>query len=379
MGAASVTLSLPDVLSARLQAQHLIHESLGPNAVADLVGSVGGLQAQDPAAARLAVRARSAGLTAAQVERARVEERSVVRTWSVRGTLHLVRSEDLAWLLPLVGPPFIRGNARRCAELGLDEPAMARALKLLTGALADHGPLTRAEVTDYLAARGLRLEGQARPHLLGRAALEGLVCFGPDREGEPTYVRLDDWLGPLSLVSREAALSEVGRRYLSAYAPAGPDDLAAWSGLPRADVRAAWQATDAASTTVDTVLGPLRTLAEQSAARRQAELRRAAGTTNPTVRLLGAFDTYLLGYRSREPIVDRQFATRINAGGGLISPVILVDGQAVGTWRLHRKAMSLEVRLAPFERLTPALDGALEAEAADVGRVLGGATRPATA
>ncbi|MDQ3810465.1 MAG: winged helix DNA-binding domain-containing protein, partial [Chloroflexota bacterium] len=86
-----------------------------------LVGQVCGLQAQDPQAALLGARARAAGLTAAEVERARVEDRSVVVTWCWRGTLHLVATEDLSWILPLVGPVFVRASSRRYAALGLDE------------------------------------------------------------------------------------------------------------------------------------------------------------------------------------------------------------------------------------------------------------------
>ena len=116
--------------------------------VADAVRAAFGLQAQMPAAAALSVRARTTGLVAADIERARVEGRSVVRTWCMRGTLHLVAAEDLRWLLALVGPRTIAGRARRYAELGLDEATCMRGLDVIREALAG-GPLARDTLFCY--------------------------------------------------------------------------------------------------------------------------------------------------------------------------------------------------------------------------------------
>lgn len=118
-------------------------------------------------------------------------------------------------------------------------------MKVISTALARHGPLTRAEVADHLLRAGLGIDttGQAVPHLLGRGGLQGVLCRGPDRGREPTYVRLDDWLAPgapAAPVEPDAALSELARRYLGAYGPATPEDLAHWSGLPRRLARHAW-------------------------------------------------------------------------------------------------------------------------------------------
>src|SRR6266571_4790590 len=164
--------------------------------VAHLVKELGGIQAQDAQAAQLALRVRSAGLVAADVEHARVQERTIIRTWGLRGTLHLLATEDLGWLIPLLGPVFIAGDRRRRTEVGLDEDICTQAIRVIRDALANHGPLTRAEIVEQLAMHGIHVEGQARPHLLYRAALEGILCLGPDRGAEPTYVLLSDWIGP---------------------------------------------------------------------------------------------------------------------------------------------------------------------------------------
>jgi hypothetical protein len=316
-----------DVLRLRLRAQRLEPRSAG--SAADVVRAVCGIQAQDARAAALSVRARSTGLTAADVERARVGERSIVRTWAWRGTLHLVATEDLGWILPLVAPLAIRGTAARWRQLGLDEDVYGRAREVIAEALAG-GPLTRAEIAERLAVRGIDASGQRAPHLLGRAALEGLVCRGPG----DTFVLLADWVQPPQ--PHPDPLAELGRRYADAYGPADARDLAAWSGLPIAQARAAWVA------------------ASQTPARKDAE---------PVVRLLPSFDTYLLGYRSRDLAVAPEHARRVRPGGGWLHPVLTVGGRVAGTWRLARHEAIVE----PFEPLDPAL---WEDESADVARFL---------
>lgn len=350
----------------RERAQHLGPrprvEAPDPGAlVRDLVG----VQAQEAPAAALALRARAAGLVAGDVERARVVERTIVRTWALRGTLHLLAAADLGWLLPLLGPVFARANRRRRLQLGLDDETTTRGVRLLRARLADEGPLTRAAIVERLAARGLPLEGQAAPHLIAQAAHEGVVCHGPERDGEPTYTLLADWAESGPAMPREAALAALARRYLAAYGPAGPEDLAHWSGLPLREIRAAWGAIRAEVEEVE-VGGKPAALLKARAAR--AGARRPAA---PRVRLLPGFDPYLLGYRDRALIVAPADARRIHPGGGVLHPTLLIDGRAAGTWRSARRREGLEIAVAPFATLDAAVVPPLEAEVADIGRFLG--------
>jgi hypothetical protein len=348
----------------RMRAQRLTGPR--PREVHDVVRAVGGLQAQDTGASRLAVRARGTGLDLAAVRRACDQERSVVRTWAMRGTLHMVAAEDVRWLVGLLGPVFAAGNRRRRLQLGLDENLCERALRALPEVLGE-GPLPRAELVARLAGMGVEIDpgGQAPAHLVGYAAMRGVVCRGPDLPGsdEPTYVLLDDWVGPARAMEPEAALAELTRRYLGAHGPAGPEDLAAWSGLP---VGRARHAVELVAGELDEVeLGGRRLWAPAGAA---AARPRAAG---PVVRLLGHFDDYLLGWRSRDLVLDPTFAGRIHAGGGWIHPALVVDGRVAGTWRARRRGDRLELTVEPFgDRLPRGTGPGLEAEAADVGRFL---------
>ncbi|HYP40830.1 MAG TPA: winged helix DNA-binding domain-containing protein [Chloroflexia bacterium] len=339
-----------------------------------MVKELCGIQAQDAPAAALAVRARSAGLTAADVEHARVHERSIVRTWGPRGTLHLLATEDLGWLLSLLRPIFVPADQRRRMQLGLDEETCARAIRVIRDALASQGPLTRAELVERMAAHGIIAKGQAAPHLLYRAALEGIICLGPDRgAAKLTYVLLSDWVELGGALPQEAAGAELARRYLKAYGPATPEDFAAWSGLPMGIARAAWKRI--ADDLLDVEIGGHSACMLKAHAAWLDELPYETPARRPAVRLLPSFDTYLLGYRTRELAVAPQHAKRIHPGGGVLRPAVLLDGFAVGTWKITRHRARIDVVIEPFEPIAPETHAGLEEEAGDIARFLGVAGR----
>ncbi len=369
------------VRMARVRAQRLAGP---PGADAhDVVAGLLAVPAQDTRASRLAVRPRSrgTGVDAAAVVRACNQERSLVRTWLLRDTLHMAAAEDVGWLVALLGPVFAAGGAPRRLRLGLDEDTLTRGLQALREVLAG-GPLTRAALVEAVAAMGLALDprSQAPAHLVSYAAKQGLLCRGPDLQGEePTYVLLDDWVQrparstPAATLQQdpEAALGELARRYLRAHGPASDADFAAWSGLPLRQARRGFQQLAAAGEldTVDAAGTPAATLAGSA----PPSDEEPPGAGAPHLRLLGHFDAYLLGYRNRDLVLAPRFANRIQAGGGIIHPAILLDGRVAGTWHQHRAHDLLTVIAGPFggEGLTAATLPALEAEVADVGRFLG--------
>jgi Winged helix DNA-binding domain len=313
------------------------------------------VQAQDPRGARLTVRARSAGLSAADVDAA-LARRSLVVCWLNRGTLHLVRAEDYWWLHPLTAPQMGTGNARRLAQEGVPPDDAERGVAVVRAALAADGPLTRAQLRQRIAAAGVRTEGQALVHTLELASIRGLIVRGPVTGREQAFVLASDWLGaPPPPLEREAGLGELARRYLAGHAPAADRDLARWAGIGLRDAR----------------LG----LAACGAVQRPDGLADPPGRPQPArpglppPRLLGAFDPLLLGWASRDPVVGphRQIVT-VN---GLFRPFALAGGRAVATWTFADG----EVKLDPFGVLNAETVAALDAEAADVTRFLG---RPAS-
>jgi hypothetical protein len=362
--AMTIALSDEQTRQLRLRAQRLAPATSRNTDVVALVRAICGVQAQELPAASLSVRARTAELTAEDVERARVADRSIVHTWAMRGTLHLLATEDLGWLLPLLGPIFMAADRRRRAELGLDEETTTRGARALGDLLAARGPQTRAELAGPLAAQGIPVDGQALVHLIAYATLAGVVCHGPDRGAKPAYVLLSDWaqIGPA--LDPDTAAAELARRYLAAYGPATPEDLAAWSGLALNTARAAWQRVSGALVEVSVGDPHMWMLREQA---RWLDERRAA----PDVRLLPAYDTLLLGYTTRELFVDPAHARRVHPGGGIIRPVMLAGGRASATWRSKRQRNRLTIVVEPFDAIAPDALSALEDEARDLGRFLG--------
>ena len=284
----------------------------------------------------------------------------------MRGTLHLVPAEDVAWLLALYSPRMIRSSERRYRQLGLTQEIREQAARLLRDTLAGRGPLTRAELAETLAPHGIPVAGQAMPYLLSYAAMQGVICFGPERDGDLTYVVLDDWLNavPQHTLSDEQMPAGLARRYLDAYGPATPADFATWSGLPVGQARAGFEAIAGDLAEVE-ALGEAAWMLRDTL----AWLDSAPGA--PVVRLLPRYDSYLLGYTSRAFMVDDAFARRIHPGGGLLHPALIVDGRAVATWRTQRQKDRLVIAVEPFEPLDPAIMPPLEAEVQDMGRFLG--------
>ena len=212
---------------------------------AEVAGRLLAVQAQNLRSARLAVRARTAGLTAADVNR-ELEQRAVVIEWLCRGTLHLVRREDYPWLLSLTAPGLVTGNRTRLAQLGFSPDRSQRAVARIERELAG-GPLIRAELRQALARAGVEADGQAMVHLLFLASLDGGVIRGPFRGAEQAWVLTRDWLGAAPDLDehaerRPAALAELARGYLRGHGPASAADLAVWSGLPLRDARAGLEA-----------------------------------------------------------------------------------------------------------------------------------------
>lgn len=360
----------------RCRAQRLHLEERNAASVAQVVREVCGVQAQVLSAAALAVRARSSGLQVSHVAQARERERSVVRTWCMRGTLHLIATEDVGWLLSLLGPLFVAAGRRRLAQLGLDEDATAKGVRAIREELADVGPTTRAELVEGIRRREVRIApdsqaGYPSSHLVRRAALEGILCFGPDRDGNETYVLSSDWGVPGYRGSREDALAELVRRYLAAYGPARPEDLVAWSGLSAREVRTAWKLVSADLAEVYVAGQAAWILADRSGSTHES------ASQTQIVRLLPHFDTYLLGYRNRDLVVAPRFNRRIQRGGGWLPPVVIVNGWVVATWSYNDKGKRQNIIVEPFEELDSSIAPRLRVEVEDVGRFLG--TSPALA
>jgi len=336
-------------LPERLTAQALAGEPLrSPAAVAERLLAV---QGQDPRGARLAVRARTEGVTAADVDRELTDERSLLITWLNRGTLHMVRSEDYPWLHALTAPTHFASCKRRLQQEGMSERDWERAMKAIEKALAEEGPLSGRDLRERLERAGVRTEGQLFIHLMFMAAARVILVRGPMLGRQHAYVLVRDWLGEQKPVDRERAVTELTRRYLVGHGPADDRDLARWAGLPLRDARAG-----------------LAAIAPELEQREDGlvDLKgKPAPEPLPPPRLLGAFDPLLLGWTSREEVVGPHKLLVTN--NGIFRPFALVEGRAVARWGLAGGKVSIE-HLAEVRKKDAA---ALEDEAQRVLEFLG--------
>jgi hypothetical protein len=296
------------------------------------------------------------------VERARTKDRSLLRSWVMRKTIHLIPTDDADWWLPLFEPETERWSRRRLEQLGLPSAKQDKALDVIARALADEGPLTRSEARDRVEAAGISLSQQTGMHIALTAVLSGIACLGPDRGKTTCLVRREDWIGKPSPFDRDRALAELARRYIRAFAPATERDFAYWAGLPLRDVRAGLESI---SKEIEEVrVGDQTMLAPRGGVPRLP----ASGQ----VRMLGNFDTYLLGWKDRGFSVAGEHAIHVKeGGGGWIRPVILEDGIVVGGWRSARKGGRLEITFNLPKRERERLGSKLDAEVADLARFEG--------
>ena len=352
-------VSRQDVRWLRLRAQAL-HPRLPVAKLVDTVRALGGVNAQLEPAMALALRAHVQDLTLADIEACRVGERSLVRTWCMRGTMHLLAADDVEWLLSTIPPAVLRsgwrwlekrgGLERRQAECVLDDAYEA---------LKRHGPMTRSDLMAALAAQHGDGIGVAAAGIVWLNGMMGRLCFGPKQGSQRTYVALDDWLGRPVRLAPKPDYVQLARSYLRGYGPAAPQDMAAWWGGGLAEASAAWGKLVSELVNLEVDGKVLSLLAPNQPA--------MPATADPIVRLLPAFDQYLLGYRQRDIAVAPAHQSSVFHGGELV-PVVLVDGLAVGIWRYQRSGRVIHITVTPFSRWADGVRGLIAEEAGDIGR-----------
>jgi hypothetical protein len=325
--------TLRDIALLRLRNQRL----LGPGftTAAEVVGSLGAVQAQDYAGARWAVGQRMKRASDATIERA-YDAGEILRTHVLRPTWHFVLPADIRWLSELTAPR-VRALLRYYdKQLGLDERALARTGEVLRAALRGGQHLTRNQLAAKLEEAGHAATGQRLAHVLMHAELEALVCSGPRRGKQFTYALVAERAPRARRLSREQALAELTRRYFTSHGPALPQDFAWWSGLALKDVHKGLELGRAA----------LSELQVDGRTYWHAGPVRAPQRRKPIVHLLPNYDEQLIAYRERSAAFNRErVATLGRADNVLSSHLITLDGRVIGSWKRAAKASDIEIKL----------------------------------
>lgn len=359
------------LLRSRFAAQRLSDATrLGadPAAVARAVCAV---QAQELSSGLLSLRARSAGLTRDGALAAMASGASLAWTWLMRGTLHVCAADDLRWMLSLFGPLNAKHDATRRAQVGLDDDACARGLRVIRDALAN-GPLTRHQLREVLLSHGVNVLGdpQALIHMIAFAAAQTAIVVLPPIGRDNRFALLEQWIAPGPALPREAAEAELARRYFTAFGPATVADFRAWAGIP---APMANRAASLISDELERAEGPVDGLLRARGAPHTEDQPLAT-----TARLLPRWDTYVLGYRSRELMLHPAHAPRVCIAG-VIKPTICVEGSIEGAWELRRERTAWRLDVMPFTRFSRAVRAAVVAEADSIASFLGVEVRVAAA
>lgn len=308
---------------------------------ADVVRYMGAVQAQDYLGSLWAIGLRTRNATEVSVEQA-IAEKAIIRTWPMRGTLHFVAPEDVRWMLALLAPRVIARSAYHYRQNNLDEATFSKSKKLFTRTLKGGKQFTRNEMYHVMEANNISTSGQRGLHILGLLAQKGVLCFGPRKDRQQTFVLLDEWVPPSKPRQRDEALAELTRRYFTSHGPATLQDFAWWSGLTITDARAGLE------------------MAKQHLEREDID----AGSywfassiphskvTVPAAFLLPAYDEYTVAYKDRSAILDPAYA--VQSGSGIFSPVMIVNGKIAGTWKRSFGKGKVVIETIPFHPLTRA-------------------------
>jgi Winged helix DNA-binding domain len=358
-------ISTAKVLGFRLR-RHRLDRRAPTGSLVAVARDLCGVHAQLAASAELALWARVAGLGRDDVREALEDERTLVKTWAMRGTLHLLAAEDLPLYVAVLGPQWDDPGGAWLRGFGVTKEQYVAILEGVPRALGAR-PKTREQLADKLAELGdpeLReklLSGWGA--LLKPSARRGELCFGPNRGRNVTFVRPDRWLRRFARVDGEEGRREVIRRFLSAYGPATADDLPRWLGFRGVEMKRRLRELSDELVEVDVGDATGWLLERDLDALESAPKPRA-------VRLLPAFDPYVVGFRPRSLLVDEAHEAKIFRPQAWLSPVVLVDGRAAGIWERERRGRRLEVRIEAFARLSAATRRALKDEVERLGDFL---------
>lgn len=305
----------------------------------------GPVQAQDPAQVRWAIASRFETLNEQNVLQA-LEKRSIIRTWGLRGTLHIMRREDVSWIVDLVGPIFNAKHKGTLAKAGFSEGDLEKSLNALRQQMGS-GPVSREEIYDTHRAMGISVDGLRGGFLMYHAGMKGLIC--PIGHEEGVYDLQERWIG--NDVERPANVEEeLARRYFQSHGPATIEDFCQWSSLTKTSAKKA--------------IEKLINLEHYSC---EGKSYFALGDLDgeypqmPSVHLLAGFDEYILGYKDRTLVLRDDIFNRVVSVNGIFRPSVLIHGEVAGIWKRSIKRDELSVDFELFQIVNAKLKDALYA------------------
>jgi hypothetical protein len=322
---------------------------------------LGAVQAQDYLGALWAVGLRMPSATEQTIEQA-LAERTIVRTWPMRGTIHFVAPADVRWMQELLTPRVVQRSKSRREQLGLDAKTLAASAEVIARALEGGRQLPRSTMYELLEQAGIDTGNQRGLHILGQLAHDQLICFGARAGKQPTFALLHEWAPEARSKPRDEALAELAKRYFSGHGPATLQDFMWWSGLTATEGRAGLGAAAGQ-------------LGREQIGGQEYYFAQAQPTSPVSPReafLLPPYDEFLVGYRDRSASLDpRHNALIVPTSNGVFSPIVVVGGRVVGTWRRVLKRDTVEMIFSPFASWDDDQIAAIKDAAEHYGRFVG--------
>ncbi|HYG83668.1 MAG TPA: winged helix DNA-binding domain-containing protein [Verrucomicrobiae bacterium] len=339
-------MTISELLALRLYNQRLLHsEFTTPDQVVKWFGAI---QAQEMPISFYAFGLRIPGSTEVAIEQA-TTDKTIVRTWPMRSTLHFVPADDTLWMTRLLGPRQNRKTASIYRNLGITEGQLSKARSVLENSLSET-PTPRQQVYELLESHGIDTKGSKGAHLMRYWAQEGLLCQGPRSGKQQTFVLLRAWIPDAEQPSTEEALALLARRYFQSHGPATIQDFMWWSGLTKTEAQQGIGAIKNDFTSED-IAGKNYIFYPLVAPKTQLQ--------HPPL-LLPPFDEYTVAYADRSAVMGTADMKAVGYG---IDPNIIINGQSVGRWKRVTKGRGVAVQLSPFQELSPATHAAITAAA----------------
>ncbi len=341
-----------DISTTRLIRQQIARQSF--KKPEQVVSWMGAIQAQDYPGGVWGVGLRTSGSTITDVEKA-IATGKIVRTWPMRGTLHFVAAQDVAWMIDLSAPKILPSSVARWQYLHLTDEIVSKARKVTIKALEGGKRLTRKEFYGVLEKNGIDPGGSRGLHLIGRMALEKVICMGPHQGKQATVVLFDEWIPTSTKFTREESLAEFAKRYFTSHGPATLEDFVWWAGLRITDAR---RGIELNGTRLHKEIIGEKTYYLTG----DMELSKIA---SPDVHILPPFDEYLVAYKDRSAAIDLIHTPKVfRSANGVFSPVVVIDGKVEGIWKrvvqknsvICKPEMFLSLKGVQEKALTTAID-----------------------
>lgn len=328
-----------DIAALRLYNQQLTNPLF--ERPSDVVSWFGAMQAQDFAAAKWAIAQRTKNQTETTIEQA-FNKGEILRTHIMRPTWHFVTPGAIRWLLKLTSSRVQRFNGYYYRRSGLDKAIFQKSNDVIRKALQGAKQLTRGDLAVKLEEVNIPTKDLGLSYIIMQAELDGIVCSGPRRGKQFTYMLLEERVPEMRDISVDEALVELTKRYLQSHGPAQAQDFSWWSGLTLSD----------AKKSIALLESKLDKQERNGKTYWFIKNKKHIEQNPDDCFLIPGFDEYFIAYTDRSDVLDKDYAKQLNQGGGMVNGTVVINGKMVGGWRRTFKSKKVVVTITLFEKIT---------------------------